>query len=406
VPVEVRPYSGSARDYIASVSTAFGEQLVEEDIPVFEKTDEADRRLAAYDGERVVGNAGVVAFSLTVPGGELPCAGVTAVGVHPTHRRRGILRQLMRLQLDDVHERGEPLAALWASEGVIYQRFGYGLATTRGHFKLPRSGSALRRVPEPRGSTRIVEKDEARRVLPAIFDRYRPTHPGCFSRSPELWEAEVFYDPERWRRGAGPAFYVVHETDGEPDGFARYRIRADWGDAGPNSSLLVTEVVGTTDSAQLELWQYLFGVDLIATIEAWNVPADDPLILQLVEPRRLGFGISDALWLRIVDVAGALNGRRYAADGRVVLELTDEFCAWNAGRWALEVEGGVGRAERTDAEAELALETNDLAAAYLGAFGIGRLLRAGRGVELQGGAGERLDPMLRTDRAPWSPIVF
>lgn len=403
---EVHPYSGSARDYFAGVSTAFGEHLVEEDVAVFEKADAPDRRLAARDGDRVVGTAGVIPFRLTVPGGELDCAGVTAVGVHPTHRRRGLLRQMMRLQLDDIHERGEVLAALWASEEVIYQRFGYGLAALRGLFKVSRAATTFRQPPDPIGSLRIVDRDEARRLLPDVYERYRPTHPGCYSISRELWEAEVFHDPERWRHGASASFYVVHETDDASDGFARYRVKGDWDDRGPNSTLQVGEVVATTPAAHVELWQFLFGIDLIRTIDAWNVPADDPLFLRLVEPRKLGFGLSDTLWLRIVDVEGALAGRRYAADGRIVLELTDEFCPWNAGRWLLEVEDGRASIERTTAGAEIALDTTDLAAAYLGAFTVGALLRAGRGAELGPGAAARAEAMLRPERAPWSPLVF
>lgn len=404
--LDVRPYSGSGRDYFAAVSTAFGEHLVEEDVAVFEKADAPDRRLAACDGDRVVGTAGVIPFRLTVPGAELPCAGVTAVGVHPTHRRRGLLRQMMRLQLDDIRERGEPLAALWASEEIIYQRFGYGLAALRGYFKLPRANAIFRNTPEPAGPLRIVDKDDARRILPEIFERYLPTHPGCFGRSPELWEAEVFYDPERWRHGASAAFYVVHETDGVADGYARYRVKNDWDDRGSNSTLQVGEVVGATPGARVDLWLYLFGIDLIRTIDAWNVPADDPLFLRLVEPRKLGFGLSDSLWLRIVDVPRALAGRGYAADGRIVLELTDEFCPWNAGRWLVEVEDRRARVERTTADAEVALDTTDLAAAYLGAFTVGELLRAGRGTLLRPEAAARADAMFHTERAPWSPLVF
>ena len=135
--IDVRPYDGDSRAYLDSIATAFAEHLTDEAAALWEAALDFDRAIAAYDGDRIVGNAAALSFELTVPGGVLPAAGVTAVGVHPTHRRRGVLRQMMRLQLDDVHRRGEPLAILWASEASIYQRFGYGLATLKASLTDP-----------------------------------------------------------------------------------------------------------------------------------------------------------------------------------------------------------------------------------------------------------------------------
>src|SRR6185503_18593563 len=104
----------------------------------------ASRALAAYDGDEPVALTGAYRFDLSIPGGELPCAGVTWVGVIPTHRRRGILRDLMRRELEDVHSWGEPIAALWASEAAIYGRFGYGHAAPNGQAKSDRARFALR----------------------------------------------------------------------------------------------------------------------------------------------------------------------------------------------------------------------------------------------------------------------
>ena len=103
--------------------------------------------LAAVDEGRIVGGAGAFSFRTTVPGGAVvPSAGVTVVGVLPTHRRRGILRSMMRLQLDDAHERGEALATLFASEETIYGRYGYGRATLALELKISRIRGAYRPV--------------------------------------------------------------------------------------------------------------------------------------------------------------------------------------------------------------------------------------------------------------------
>ncbi|HJR58548.1 MAG TPA: GNAT family N-acetyltransferase [Vicinamibacterales bacterium] len=404
--IEIRRFEGDTRGWTDLVWVAFGERFNEADLPVFEAAHEPARALAAYDGGRPVGAAGIFSFSLTVPGAELPAAGVTTVGVHPTHRRRGILRQLMRRQLDDVRAAGEPLAVLWASEGGIYQRFGYGLATLGLSFDVDRHRTAFRTPFEPAGSVRLVERDEATRLMPHIYDRFRPTRPGCYTRSAANWEAESFHDPEHSRNGGSQRFYAIHETDGMPDGYIAYRIFGKWGPRGAAGKLDVNELLGLSSHAERDLWRYAFDVDLMATTSTWNVPVDSPLLLWLAEPRRLGAMIGDALWLRIVDVAGALEGRRYAADGELTFELADAFMPDNAGAWTLEAGPDGARVRHGSHGAGLALDTTDLAAMYLGTFSASRLVRAGRAQELAPGAAALADRLFATDVAPWCSKVF
>ncbi len=404
--IDVRPFTGEPRQFFDAGELAFGESPRDEDVANWAASFEADRAIAAYDGNRVVGTAGVFSYELTVPGGTVPAAGVTLVGVHPTHRRRGVLRRMMRLQVDAIHERGEPIAILWASEGNIYQRFGYGLASLHAGVRVARDRAGFRRPAEAAGTVRFVEPDEAMRLFPPIHDAEMALRPGFFARSPEFWQHEFFPDPEHWRRGAGPAYHVVHETDGAADAYARYRIRQKWENAGPESTLSVVEMMGANPAAGLEMWQYLLGVDLIGEVEAWNLAVDDPILLAIAEPRRLRMEIGDALWLRIIDVAGALARRRYRSDGEVVIELTDEFCDWNAGRWALRVTDGLPTCEPSTDAAQLSCDATDLAAAYLGAFSFAQLALANRVRELEPGGVARADGLFRTDRAPWCPKVF
>src|SRR4051812_11442033 len=94
---------------------------------------ELDRSLSLWDGDRVAPPAGIYSRTMTVPGGTVPCAGVTWVTVSPTHRRQGVLTAIMRRQLTELHEQErEPVAALWAAEYPIYGHFGYAPATWRG----------------------------------------------------------------------------------------------------------------------------------------------------------------------------------------------------------------------------------------------------------------------------------
>ena len=402
MPVEIRPPDGEPRAYIDAIGVAFAETVPERDVELWAKLFERERSLAAYDGDRIVGTTAAITIDLTVPGGILPAAGVTSVGVHPTHRRRGILRQMMERQLNDVHALGEPLAILWASDAGIYQRFGYGLASLRAGIKVERHNNAFRRPHTPAGTLRMISEADARAVFPTVYDAARATRVGFFSHTPAYWDAEVFHFPEQWRRGRGDPFHVVHEVDGAVDGYARYAVRH--GDK--STDLSVLDCISTTPAAHADLWRYLLDVDLINQVENWNVAPDDPILLTVAQPRRLDMTLGDALWLRIVDVPSALTGRRYRTDGRLVLDLADEVLPWNHGRWAMSVEAGTTVVEPTGDAADLALDTTDLAAAYLGGNSFTQLAAAWRVSELQPGAIDRADLMFGTGRAPWVPHVF
>jgi len=403
---EVRRYEGSLKAWFDAVDISFGQQVVEEDLPAMEAYTELDRALAAYAGDRIVGTAGIFTFDLSIPGGLLRAAGVTMVGVHPTHRRRGILTAMMRAQLEAVHERGEPLAVLWASEGGIYGRFGYGLATFKASIEIERARATFREQHIPRGTFRLLHSEEATEGCRPIYERYLPMRAGAFSRNDGWWRAEFIHDPERWRRGGGPAFFLLHETDGVSDAYARYRMHGEWDDRGPKGAIDVQEAIALNPLAERELWAYLFSLDLSAKTRAFNVPVDWGVRFMLSEPRRLGMTIGDAVWLRIVDLPAALERRSYTASDRLNLEVRDAFLPWNAGRWQIEATPDGAHVTKTDSEPDLLLETADLGSAYLGGVSLAELSLAGRIEECTPGAVARGDALLRTPLAPWCPAVF
>jgi predicted acetyltransferase len=360
------------------------------------------RMHGAWSDGAIVGGAAAFTFNLTVPGGDLPTAGVSIVGVYPTHRRRGVLRSLMRAQLDDVHERGEPVAALWASEEPIYGRFGYGIASFCGEITLAREYTSFAQPFEPEGTLRLLEPEEALETLPSAFERIRVEWPGMFSRNRLWWEDREIADPEDRREGAGPKRWVAYERDGSIDGYAAYRHKPGWEQGTTTAELRVVEALGTSPEALRDLWGYLLAVDWIATVKAWLLPPDHPLFLLLATPRRMRYRMGDALWVRLVDVGAALSGRRYSEEGRIVLEVADEFCPWNEGRWKLED----GAAERTDDEPDLRLPVQSLASAFMGGISFATLARAGRVEEVTDGALARADGLFRWDRHPWCPEIF
>jgi predicted acetyltransferase len=401
VAVEVRnPAEDELRAAMVAGEMTFGDELKDEDFERHSKTMPLDRFFAAYDDGRPVGTAGAYPFRLTIPGGELAAGGVTWVGVLPSHRRRGILTQMMRRQLDDLHERGEPLAILWASEAAIYGRFGYGMASPATEMDAERARFAFRDDPGPSGAVRLVDRDEAASVFPPLYDAVRREIPGFVTRRDEWWREYRLADPEHWRRGAGPKFYAVLELDGVPAGYAMYRIKSEWEHGYSKSQLRIVEAFGISSRAMRELWRFLFGVDLVARVRGGIDPAT-PLVLTTIDPRSLHLALYDGLWLRFVDLGAALAGRAYATDDHVVVEVRDEFCPWNAGRWR------VGReAERSEAEPEIELDVADLASAYLGAFDFHRLAAAERVRELKPGAIARASALFRTHRPPYCPEDF
>ena len=361
-----------------------------------------DRMHAAWSDGTIVGGAAAFTFNMTVPGGDVPTAGVSVVGVYPTHRRRGILRSLMRAQLDDVHERGEPMAALWASEEPIYGRFGYGLAGFCGEIGLPHEYTALAQPHEPRGTLRFLERDEILESIPPLFERIRSDWPGMFSRNRLWWENREVEDPEDRRDGAGPKRWIAHEHDGSIEGYAVYRHKPGWEHGSTVAELRVLEALGSTPEAMRDLWGFLLAIDWKATVKAWLLPPDHPLFLLLASPRRLRFRLGDSLWVRLVDVGTALSNRRYSSEDSIVLEVMDDFCPWNEGRWKLEG----GTAAKTKEKPDLRLPVQSLASAFLGGVQFAALARAGRVEELQEGALARADGLFGWDRLPWCPQIF
>lgn len=227
-----------------------------------------------------------------------------------------------------------------------------------------------------------------------------------FSRSDEWWKYMRLPDPEYEREGSGPTYRVVWENEGDAGAYALYRAKHSWDDGMPASKLEVREVVALDGIPTREIWRFLFGVDLMSRVESRLLPSDTPLVHMLAEPRRLRLGLHDGLWLRVVDVAAALEARSYAVEGSLVFDLSDEFCPWNAGRWRLLATESGSTLERVSEEPDIELSAPELGSVYLGGVSFADLLRAGRITERTSGAVARADSLFRTERAPWCAQVF
>jgi predicted acetyltransferase len=396
-------------DLFKTAEIAFGEDLPDDLVGRIERVADKDRWLGAFDGGRIVATSGVHTMRLRVPGGELPTGGVTFVTVLPSHRRRGLMSGMMRLMIDDCHRRGEPLAALWAAEGAIYQRFGFGLGTVCFNAEAEvRSVGIARKWPRE-GSCRLLPAGEGLDLVAPIFDAARAERAGMMARTREWWTG-VLPLANKDARGGEARRLVVYESADGPEAYAVYKTKPEWNVRGPAATLTVEEAIASTPRGMREIWRFLLEVDLVRVLKASRLPADHPLFLLVDEPRRLGTTVGDGLWLRVVDVAAALEGRTYGIDGRgsgrLTLDLRDEYCPWNAGRWSVEVEVGRARVARTEADADLELDANDLAALFLGGFTATALASAGRVVELEPGSLAVANGLFPTASKPWCPQEF
>ena len=390
---------------LRSLEAAFSGGLTDDDLRQERLTAETERWHAAVEDERIVGMAAAASFRMTVPGGgQVATAGVTAVGVQPTYRRRGIASALMRTQLDDVHERGEPLAALFASEGGIYGRYGYGMAAFLGEINLEVERSAFIRGHRSAGRMRLLDRAEALPLMRGVYDTEQARRPGMIAVDDRWWEW-MFFESSKDDRDESIK-YVVHELDGTVDAYATYKVKHEWPESIAKLQITVRHLIGSTPQGWADVWRYLFDIDLVHSVSSWNRPVDEPLLDLMQEPRRLRFSLKDGMYVRLVDVPAALAARGYNGEGTVVIEVTDPFCPWNEGRYAITTAPHGASCERTTASAQIACTAPDLGAVYLGGTGFRRLHRAGRVREIAAGTLALADALFAADPAPWCAFGF
>jgi len=370
--------AGTADDYeeiYRLLSMAFNDDPDDDERDEGRLVWEPERSIVVTSGEEIAGTAGAYTRDLSVPGGVLPAAHVTMVGVQPVHRRQGVLTRMMRHQLADVRARGEAVAVLWASEGKIYQRFGYGMAARRLGLEVERE-VRLREPVRPSGLRAATPKDVAG-DLQKVYDQVRAGRPGWSSREGAWWEHLLADVPKR-RDGASALRAVLHEGPAGVDGYALWRVRNQWDGSGPRGVVVVREVATASLDGYLAIWQYLMSVDLTRSVSWWLGAFDEPLQYLVDEPRRLGLGGGDSLWVRLTDVPAALAARRYAAPVDVVIEVEDPLLPENSGAWHLTGDQGSASCVRADRPADLRVEIGALGAAYLGDASLATLAAAGR----------------------------
>jgi predicted acetyltransferase len=385
---------------------------------------EFDRSLVAFDGDVPVGTSGIYSLRLSVPGAMVPVAGVTYISVLPTYRRRGILSSLIRRQFADIRDRGEAIAALWASESGIYGRYGYGTASWRAGFSFGRGEGALGRhapAADPGLRLRLAEPESVRAELAKVYEAMLQSRPGMFARD-ELWWNRVLATAHDGQVDGDPVRCLLAEDDSGPRGYAIYSGTGRWDGPTflPDGVLNIRETMATDPAATAALWADLLSRDLTSEFTAGMQPVDDPVLYMLADPRRARLHIGDGLWVRLVDLPRALAQRRYSCPVDVVIEVSDPLLAANQGTWRLRTEAtagagaesarsGMGLAaacEPDSGPADLTLDVGALGAAYLGGTRLGSLAGAGLVTEHRRGALAALSAAMSWDPAPWCPQIF
>ena len=370
--------------------------------------------LEGADPATYPGIYGVFPLTLSVPGPDagvrqVPCAGLTWVGVHPDHRRRGVLTAMLRHHFEQVREDGGHLSALHASEPAIYGRHGYGLASLELQVRLGR-GTTLS-APHLEDTAAALTTRMATASDPGVPARLRACHLahadlGAVVGAAGYYERVCLQLPEHLR-DKEPWRGLFAQRDGVDVGFAAFRRTEKWEKARPAGEVEVWTVVGEP-AARLALLRRLVDLDLIATVKVGTVSVDDPLLTWVGGPRSASdVGIYDGLWMRLVDLPAALQARTWSAPCDVVVEVADQAAPWNEGSWRIHADAsGAAVVERTSEDADLRLRTEALGAAYLGGGNLVALHRAGLVAEHRPGAVRELWRAMRTDVPPTAAVGF
>lgn len=376
----------------------------------------------ARDRAPLVGIYSAYDMHLTVPAPDdglrtVPMDGLTWVGVHPDARRQGMLTRMMRDHLHRVHDRGEAaVAGLHASEPAIYGRYGYGAASLDVKLVLSR-GQELRVPDELAAAAETVDTHLVTLPTPEGAAALHEAHRACAAASvgavtrPDAFAGSWFRDVPKARGSKEPRRLLLARRDGVPTGYAVLRRESRWEDETPRSTVDVAELGATDHASLLALVRRLVDLDLTTKVALWGRSVDDPVLWWSGGPRSVGVRAIDSLWLRLVDVPRALTGRGYAVSSPLdlVLEVVDDLCPWNAGRWRFTVDAsGSATCERAadGAEADVILPVAALGAAYAGGRTVAAQVPTLGVRELRAGAVGRLSRAMRADTEPVGAIGF
>jgi len=394
-----------AEEYIGAVLRGFHEDYNPDLWQPHRHVFEPERNFGFTVDGHWISTCGAYSKIMTVPGGSVPVAAVTLVTVHPAYRRRGLLRQMMTQQLQEIASRGvEPVALLWASEAAIYGRFGYGETTAKWQLSGDTRATTFRpTVQLGGGSVGEVDRDAFLPVVKGLHAAWLPDRPGALVRTDAWWEVRL-YDPEPWRHGASAYRFALHyAADGTPDGYVYFRVKDD-----PDHRAVVTVVAldAASAPAYAALWRFVLDLDLVRRFARHDAPLDEPLRHLVADPRAIETKLSDGTYARLVDVPTALAARRYAAEVDVLIGVEDTLLPDNARTFRLQGGPGLASVSQSHRAPDLTLNVSELGAIYLGGTSPAALHRAGLITERSPGAVAAITAAFSWSRLPFCNDYF
>lgn len=403
--IEIRP---ARADEMKDLNRVTGYAFANNDLPKEEPDPDPlqpEQSLCAFDGEQMVATSGAFDFSMRFNGRQVAADGVTMVSCDPGYRRRGIVRQLIDGLLQRSRSRDVPVSILWASMGAIYQRFGYGLATTMVGYNIPPRHIQFQFGERPAGEVRLMSREAALPHLQAIYSSYAESANGMLHRG------ELFWDLMLRRTGGQHTWIAVYfDEQGTATGYCLYRTRFNPALVPEASQVMdVFDFVWLDMAAYRGLWGYLGSHDLVDHIRLEYVAEDDPAPNLMLEPRMLRRKTWDGVWMRIVDVEAALAARGYELPGEAVVEIVDdELCPWNNGCYRLVAGGDEISVDRLSDSVmpDFTTRPEGLSSLISGHTRASELVRMGRASMTDVQREPILDSLFATRRRPHCPNMF
>ena len=384
-------------EFSKSTATAFGDDQDAEYLSMKKSYFDFDRTIAVIDKNGIIGGCVSSPYLLNIPGGQVNVAAVADVSVLPNHRRKGLLTDMMRVQLSDVYEKGEWFAALWAEESPIYGRFGYGIGSLHENWTLERQHNAFNTNIDDKGTIEYINSTEITELLPPIYEQATIDIPGIIQRPENYWKV-IEKDFESKRNNESKIQHVVYIQDKQINGYVSYRTAPH--------SISVHELMGIDLSSIVALWRFCLDMDLRLQAQIYRRPLDDIFPLLLIDSGKLSRTIKEGLWLRLVNVREALAVRKYAIENNLVLRVFDSFCKWNDQTLELQTDGIESNCLPSNSKPDICISASDLASAYLGAIKFSTLLKCGRIQQETANAVHKADMMFSYKHTPWSPFYF
>jgi len=402
--VEIRPARADELDQLGEIGAySYAGQYGDGPDNVVSRSNRVEWTTCAFVDGRMAASYATIPFTMRANGRAMALGGVTAVGTLPEYRRRGLLRAITRRAFAEMRERGQSVAALWASQAAIYQRYGYSLASMQNIYRIDSVDIGFADGSD--GSARI-ERVDVERGLPTIKQLYRDF---IADRTLHLHRSQVL-----WRNNAlsasdatGPAHVAIAYRDAAPVGHLVYHVRsAKVAHRSRQQELTIRDLAWLDVDAYRSLWSWIKLHDLVGRVVWLNAPPDDPALGLFVEPRLLHAEPREGVWVRVVDAPAALTARGYHVDGAIAIEIAeDPLAPWNAGRVLLEASSEGANVSRTTRTPDIVLGAKALASLFCGARSARQLKTFGL-LDGDATAIDRATQIFATRHAPHCPDNF